>query len=151
MNIQYLISFILTACLIYKIAVLNLALGGMRAYSAPEVRHAPGQHSGVRVASVAGPAARLAMGGRMAVRILRWAACCIAVLFLRCWLSGVALSYANRRLVPVTAGTSPMFSRRSAGCSWGRGGGGLFCWRYGQRGLVAAPGRCAAAGRPRGS
>jgi hypothetical protein len=105
----------------------------------------------------------------MTVRILRWATCCVAVVSVAGLAGGVALSYADRHLVPVSGWDfSSVFedvtfmavpavgfvlaSRRPANrIGWiflGAGlvlGLGFFCWRYRQHGLVAAPGSLPAA------
>jgi hypothetical protein len=99
----------------------------------------------------------------MTVRILRWVTGCVAAVSLALLAGGVALSYADRHLVPasgwdfssvfeeVTFMAVPVVgfvlaSRRPRNrVGWiflGAGlvlGLGFFCERYGQRGLVAAP------------
>jgi hypothetical protein len=105
----------------------------------------------------------------MAVRILRWATGCVAAVSVALIAGGIALSYADRHLAPgsgwdfsavfeeVTFMAIPavgfvLASRRPGNrIGWiflGTGlvlGLGFFCWRYGQRGLVAAPGSLPAA------
>ncbi|HYB14474.1 MAG TPA: class I SAM-dependent methyltransferase [Streptosporangiaceae bacterium] len=48
------------------------------------------------------PAAQLALGARMTVRILRWATCCVAGVSVGLLAGGVALSYVDRHLVPTS-------------------------------------------------
>src|SRR5215831_10390972 len=103
-------------------------------------------------------------GERLTVRILRWAIGCVAVASIALLAGAVALSYVDRHLVPasgwdfssvveeVTFMAVPavgfvLASRRPGNrIGWivlGAGlvlGLGFFCQRYGQRGLVAAPG-----------
>jgi hypothetical protein len=121
------------------------------------------------VVDAGAPAAQLAMGARMTVRILRWATCCVAAASVALLAGGVALSYVDRHLVPVSgwdfssvleevtfiaipAVGFVLASRRPGNrVGWIFLGGGLalglgfFCARYGQRGLVAAPGSLPAA------
>jgi hypothetical protein len=105
-------------------------------------------------------------GARMTVRTLRWAACCVAAVSVALLVGGAALSYADRHLVPASSWDfSSVFEEATfmaipavgfVQATWERGrldlpGGGpggrtgFFCWRYGQRGLVAAPGSLPAA------
>jgi hypothetical protein len=103
------------------------------------------------------------------VRILRWATWCVAAVSVALLAGGMALAYADRHLVPVSGWDfSSVFeeatfmavpvvgfvlaSRRPGNrVGWMFLGGGLvlglgfFCARYGQRGLVAAPGSLPAA------
>jgi hypothetical protein len=105
----------------------------------------------------------------MTVRILRWAAGCVAAVSVALIAGGVALSYADRHLVPgsgwdfssvfeeatfiaISVVGFVLASRRPGNrIGWIFLGAGLvdglafFCWRYGQRGLVAAPGSLPAA------
>ena len=105
----------------------------------------------------------------MTVRILRWATGCVAAVSVALVAGGVALAYVDRHLVPVSGWDfSSVFeeasfiaipavgfvlaSRRPGNrVGWillGSGlvlGLGFFCERYGQRGLVAAPGSLPAA------
>jgi len=100
----------------------------------------------------------------MTVRILRWVTGCVAAVSVALLAGGVALSYADRHLVPasgwdfssvfeevqfmaIPAAGFVLASRRPGNrVGWiflGAGlvlGLGFFCERYGQRGLVAAPG-----------
>ena len=100
----------------------------------------------------------------MTVRMLRWPAGCVAAASVALLAGAVALSYADRRLVPasgwdfssvfevatfmaVPAVGFVLASRRPGNkIGWivlGAGlalGLGFFCQRYGQRGLIAAPG-----------
>jgi hypothetical protein len=146
----------------------------MRAYSAPEVRHAPGDVLAC-VAGVGRPAAQLAMGARMTVRILRWAACCVAAVSVALLVGGVALSYADRHLVPASGWDfSSVFEdvtfmaipggglRPGVQAAWERGrldlpgaglvdGLGFSAGGTGSAGWSRLPGRCRRPGRPRGS
>jgi hypothetical protein len=105
----------------------------------------------------------------MTVRILRWTTGCVAAVSVALLAGGIALSYANRHLVPasgwdfssvfeeatfmvVPAVGFVLASRRPGNrIGWiflGAGlvlGLGFFCQRYGQRGLIAAPGSLPAA------
>ena len=105
----------------------------------------------------------------MTVRILRQTTGCVAAISVALLAGGVALSYVDRHLVPVSGWDfSGVFedvtfmavpavgfvlaSRRPGNrVGWiflGAGlvlGLGFFCWRYGQRGLVGAPGSLPAA------
>jgi hypothetical protein len=105
----------------------------------------------------------------MTVRILRWATGCVAAVSVALLAGGMALAYVDRHLVPVSGWDfSSVFeeasfiaipavgyvlaSRRPGNrVGWillGSGlvlGLGFFCERYGQRGLVAAPGSLPAA------
>jgi hypothetical protein len=105
----------------------------------------------------------------MTVRIIRWATGCVAAVSVALLAGGVALAYVDRHLVPVSGWDfSSVFeeasfiaipavgfvlaSRRPGNrVGWillGSGlvlGLGFFCERYGQRGLVAAPGSLPAA------
>ena len=51
-------------------------------------------------------------GARMTVRILRWAACCVAAVSVALLVGGVALSYADRHLVPASGWEFSSVSRR---------------------------------------
>ena len=114
-------------------------------------------------------------GARMTVRILRWAACCVAAVSVALLVGGVALSYADRHLVPasgwdfssvfedVTFMAIPavgfvLASRRLGnGVGWiflGAGlvdGLGFSAGGAGSAGWSRLPGRCRRPGRPRGS
>jgi hypothetical protein len=105
----------------------------------------------------------------MTVRILRWATGCVAAVSVALLAGAVALSYADRHLVPVSGSDFSsvleeatfivvpavgfvLASRRPGNrVGWIFLGGGLvlglgfFCERYGQRGLIAAPGSLPAA------
>jgi hypothetical protein len=105
----------------------------------------------------------------MTVRVLRWATGCVAAVSVVLLAGGVALSYIDRHLVPVSGWNFPdifeevtfmavpvvgfvLASRRPGNrVGWiflGAGlvlGLGFFCDRYGPRGLVAAPGSVPAA------
>jgi hypothetical protein len=105
----------------------------------------------------------------MTVRILRWAIGCVAAVSVALLAGGVALAYTDRHLVPmsgwdfssvveeatfvaVPAVGFVLASRRPGNrVGWMFLGGGLvlglgfFCERYGQRGLIAAPGSLPAA------
>jgi hypothetical protein len=105
----------------------------------------------------------------MTVRILRWATGCVAAVSVALLAGAVALSYADRHLVPasgwdfssvleeatfiaIPAVGFVLASRRPGNrVGWIFLGGGLvlglgfFCERYGQRGLIAAPGSLPAA------
>jgi hypothetical protein len=123
----------------------------------------PGQRSGVR--GRCGPTSGATRArGRMPVRILRWATCCVPAVSVALLAGAVALSYLDRHLVHVSGWDfSSVFeeatfvaipavgyvlaSRRPGNrIGWiflGAGlalGLGFFCQRYGSRGLVAAPG-----------
>ncbi len=105
----------------------------------------------------------------MTVRILRWATGCVAAVSVALLAAGIALSYVDRHMVPVSGWDfSDVFeeatfiavpavgfvlaSRRPGNrVGWiflGAGlvlGLGFFCYRYGRGGLVAAPGSLPAA------
>ena len=105
----------------------------------------------------------------MTVRILRWVTCCVAAVSVALLAGGIALSYVDRHLVPASGWDfSSVFeevtfiaipavgfvlaSRRPGNrVGWIVLGArlalglGFFCERYGQRGLVAAPGSLPAA------
>ena len=115
------------------------------------------------------PAAQGALGARMTVRILRWATGCVAAVSVALLVGGVALSYVDRHMGPlsrwdfsnvfeeatfiaVPAVGFVLASRRPGNrVGWiflGAGlvlGLGFFCDRYGRGGLVAAPGSLPAA------
>jgi hypothetical protein len=103
----------------------------------------------------------------MAARVLRWSTSCVAAVSVALLAGGMALAYADRHLVPgwdfasvveevslvaIPAVGFVLASRRpgnvvgwiilSSGLAVGLG---FFCERYGQRGLVAAPGSLPAA------
>ena len=104
------------------------------------------------------------LGARMTVRILRWATGCIAAVSVALLAAGIALSYVDRHMGPlsrwdfsnvfeeatfiaVPAVGFVLASRRPGNrIGWIFLGGGLvlglafFCDRYGRGGLVAAPG-----------
>jgi hypothetical protein len=114
-------------------------------------------------------AARLALGERMTVRILRWATGGVAAVSVALLAGGIALSYADWHLVPASGWDfSSVFeeatfmvipvvgfvlaSRRPGNkIGWIFLGTGLvlglafFCNRYGPRGLIATPGSLPAA------
>ena len=105
----------------------------------------------------------------MTVRTIRWATGCVAILSVALIAAGLALSYVDRHLVPVSGWDFPsafeeitfmavpvvgfvLASRRPGNrIGWlflGAGvllGLGFFCDRYGPRGLIAAPGSLPAA------
>ena len=105
----------------------------------------------------------------MTVRILRLATGCVAVVFVGLLAGGMALSYADRHLMPVSGwdfsnvfeeatfmvvpAVGYVLAARRPGnkIGWmclGAGlvlGAGFFCYWYGQSGLVAAPGSLPAA------
>jgi hypothetical protein len=113
--------------------------------------------------------AQLAPGRAMTVRFLRWATGCVAAVSVALMVGAVPLSYVDRRLVPgsgwdfssvfevatfiaIPAVGFVLASRRPGNSiGWiflGAGlvdGLGFFCWRYGQHGLIAAPGPLLAA------
>jgi hypothetical protein len=105
----------------------------------------------------------------MTVRILRWATCCVAVVSVALLAGAMALSYLDRHLaaaggwdfssvfeeatfIAVPVAGFVLASRRPGNkVGWIFLGGGLllglgfFCQRYGQHGLITAPGSLPAA------
>jgi hypothetical protein len=117
----------------------------------------------------AGQRPQLALGTLITVRILRWATGCVAAVSVALLVAGIALSYADRHMGPLSRWdfsdvfeeatfiavpvvgfilTSKRPGNRVGWIFLGAGlvvGLGFFCDRYGRGGLVAAPGSLPAA------
>src|SRR5215831_3107902 len=145
---------------------------GVRVASLPAVGRGATLHLTCRAAGQApGPACGAACpgGAWMTVRTVRWATGYVAAVSIALIAAGLALSYVDRHLVPVSGWDFPdafeevtfmavpavgfvLASRRPGNrIGWlflGAGmllGLGFFCDRYGPRGLIAAPGSVPAA------
>src|SRR5271166_2788989 len=85
----------------------------------------------------------------MTVRILRWATGCVAAVSVALLAGGVALSYVDRHMGPLSRWDfSNVFEEATFIAVPAVGlvlGLGFFCDRYGRGGLVAAPGSLPAA------